>query len=566
MKKMCRIFTLAIIACGALFYSCETTELEILENPNQLTTADPDLLLNDIQADFRTNMVVFNDRSSELTRIDYIGGRSYSTMYNSSAFDGNWNRSYSVIFANTVLLEELNTDGALDYHVGVSKIISAYNLMLLTDFIGDIPWSEVLNPLEFPNPNLDSGADVYAAALTLLNEANDILGAINETTNPIPTTVTDLYYGDDSGVVQGNSSRQSWIRLANTIKLRHALTIGDAAAFNAGIAAGNYIVDSSQDFQFNYGTAILPTVLQHQDYFADYTTSGAGIYQSNWLMETMQGPDKMDSADDDPRIRYYFFRQNSCTPGASCNPAGNGEVLSCSLQTPPPHYLANNISFCFLEDGYWGRDFGDPSGTPPDTFDRTAVGVYPAGGLFDDNRFGGLNQGVGGNGGGIEPFILASYVDFWRAEMALKAGSSGQAASFVQAGLEKSFAKTISFGALDSSRDPSFEPSAGDVTNYITTVTAQINDTSDDSWDVLAEQNFITQFGGGSEAYNFYRRTGYPTTLKPNIEPDPGVLPRTFFYPSVEVISNPNVQQRTDLTDQVFWDTNPAGPIFPIAN
>jgi len=566
MKTIFKLLILAVVSSGFLF-SCETTELEILENPNQLTEADPALLLNDVQSDFRTNMRAFNERGSDLTRIDYVGGRSYSTMYNSSIFDGNWNRSYSVIFANSALLEELNVDGSLDYHVGVSKLISAYNLMLLVDYMGDIPWSEALNPLEFPSPNLDNDSDVYAAALAMINDAQAILGAINEGANPISTAVTDLYYGAEDGSVIIDTSRQSWIRLANTLKLRHAVSTGDVAAFNAAIAAGNFIVDSSQDFQFNYGTDILPAVLQHPDYFADYTTSGANIYQSNWLMETMQGVDKSDGSDDDPRIRYYFFRQNACTPGSSCDAAGNGETLSCSLETPPAHYSANGISYCWLEDGYWGRDHGDDDGTPPDNFLRTAVGVYPAGGLFDDNRFGGLNMGVGGNGAGIEPMILASYVDFWRAEMALMSGSAGAAAGFVQDGMEKSIAKVADFRErLDSGSDGSFVPTPGYITDYIAAITAGITDTSDSSWNALAEQAFIDMYGGGADAYNFYRRTGYPTTVKPNLEPDPGVFPRVFLYPSVEVIANPNVLQRTDLTDQVFWDTNPAGPVFPPAN
>lgn len=556
MKKMYK-FMLPALFVGCLFFqSCETVELELLASPNALAEdqADPDLLLNSIQRAYVTTAGVLNDRSSELTRIDYMFGRNYFNNYGPNTMDGSWTRAYSNIFTNTATIDGLNesSDVSLDFHLGVSKTLQAHTLMLLVDFLGDIPWTEALNPIEFPNPNLDDDASVYAVADALLEEA-----LVNMAGGDAPSTVTDFFYGGDSA---------SWIRLINTLKMRSALTKGDNTTFNALVAAGNFISNTSHDFQFNYGTQLLNPNTQHPDYFLDYTTSGAGIYQSMWLMWTMQGVNKADGSDDDPRMRYYFFRQSNCTPGASCDPDGDGQFLSCSLETPPTHYITGGVPFCFLEDGYWGRNHGDDDGTPPDNFARTAVGVYPAGGLFDDNRFDGLNQGVGGNGAGIEPIILASYVDFWRAEVALAAGQVGNAASFVEAGMQKSIDKVAGFGALDASRDPSFEPDATYISDYIDGIVAQISDTSDDTWNALAEQYFIAQYGGGQDAWNFYRRTGYPTTVHPNIEPNPGVFPRTLLYPNVEVIANPNILQRTDNATQVFWDTKPAGPAFPPAN
>ena len=85
-------------------------------------------------------------------------------------------------------------------------------------------------------------------------------------------------------------------------------------------------------------------------------------------------------------------------------------------------------------------------------------------------------------------------------------------------------------------------------------------------WNILGEQYFTTMYGGATEAWTFYRLTGYPNTLVPNWEPDPGPFPRTLLYPQNEVVTNPNLTQKTTLTEQVFWDTNPASPTFPAAN
>jgi hypothetical protein len=552
MKTIFKIF-LAVTVLSTSLQSCETVELEQLANPLSLTEPDADFLLNSIQRAYVTNMTVYNDRSSELTRIDYMFGRDYFANYNSSTLDGQWSRTYSTMAVDLATIEGIAAvDDTRDYSfsVGVAKALQAHSLMLLVDFLGDVPYSEILQPDEFPNPNVDDDASVYDVALALLNEAGTLLDG-----SSAGGTITDFFYDGDS---------DAWVKMVNTLKMRHALTTGNTGGFNSIVSSGNFISSSADDFEFKYGDNLLNPNTRHQDYNADYTTSGANIYQSMWLMRKMQGVDASDESDDDPRMRYYFFRQADCTPGASCNPGGDGQFLSCSLESAPTHYAG--IPYCYLEGGYWGRNHGDDDGTPPDNFLRTAVGVYPAAGLFDDDRFAGLNQDVGGVGAGIEPIILASYVDFWRAEVALAGGSAATAAGFVEAGLTKSIAKVQSFGALDPTADLSFAPSEAAVTAFITAEAAKITGTDDASWDALAENYFVTMYGGGSDAYNFYRRTGYPTTLDPNVEPNPGVFPRTFLYPSVEVNANPNIQQRPDNSDQVFWDTKPAGPAFPPAN
>ena len=263
----------------------------------------------------------------------------------------------------------------------------------------------------------------------------------------------------------------------------------------------------------------------------------------------------------DPRIRYYFYRQSDATPGAAGEPADE-ETLACSLATPPPHYAG--FVYCSVPNGYWGRSHGNNEGTPPDGFTRTAVGVYPAAGRFDDNSFDVVGLGLGGGGAGIEPIILASYVDFWRAEMA---ATPAEKAEFLESGMTKSIAKVQSFAALDASADKSLEPTEGEVTTYIDGVVADFLAASGDAqMNILSEQYWIALYGGGVEAFNYYRRTGFPTTLAPNWEANPGAFPRSFLYPQTEVITNSNVSQKDDLSTQVFWDTNPAGPAFPPAN
>ncbi len=545
MKKLVKILMIAFIT-GSVLNSCETTELDLTVSPNALSPnqADPNLLLNSIQFGYRNNMTTFNNLGSQLTRIDYMFGRNYFNNFSSATMSGVWSTTYSNLFLNTQAIIDINNsevgNGNFNFHVGIGQAMKAHSLLLLVDYIGEAALSQAGNPAEFPAPLLDDGPSVYAGALALLDEAESLLSS-----GPATNGATDFYYAGDTA---------KWIRFINTVRLKAAITTGDSATFNSLIAADNYISDTADDMQFTYGTRELQPDTRHPSYAGDYTPTGAGGYESNWLMNNMLQRN-------DPRLRYYFYRQEDATPGADA--PEDEETLACSLAVPPAHYAG--FIYCSIEQGYWGRSHGNDEGIPPDGFLKVASGVYPAGGRFDDNSFANVGLGLGGGGAGVEPILLASYVDFWRGQNAIATG--GDAAPFLQAGMEKSIAKAASFIALDGNADGSVAPTAMDVSDYVTATIADFNAaTGDDKENIFAEQYWIALYGGGAEAYNYYRRTGFPTTLSPNWELDPGPFPRTFLYPQNEVTTNANLTQRADLTTQVFWDTNPASPTFPPAN
>jgi hypothetical protein len=282
----------------------------------------------------------------------------------------------------------------------------------------------------------------------------------------------------------------------------------------------------------------------------------------------------------DPRRRYYFFRQNECTPGAlkdfTVDPnlpdnqcPVDPERLFCSTSPRPAHYPGSDMVYCSVDNGYWGRDHGFGGGIPPDTFKRTAYGVYPYAGNFDDNRFSSVGLGQGGGGAGITPIYLASWSHLMLAEMALTNG--GDATSHLRKALEISIAKVMSFGSLDGDiQNPDYIPTSAYVTTYINNKITEFNNLGADKMNLLGEQHLVAHFGNGSNSYNFYRRTGYPLTLQWTVEPAPGGFVRSLFYPADEANTNPNIPQKPNVGVQVFWDTkgpsSAAGTGFPYAN
>ena len=531
---------------AALLFSCETTELDISENPNQLTPsqANPDFYLNALQETFARVVESLGENGAEVTRIENMFGRNYQNNYSPSSFDLVWERSYQEVIKNIRDMNVLAEEAELTFHIGMGQFIEAYTMTILVDYFGDVPYSEAISAPDILNPQLDGGADIYAASLALLDQA---IASFNATPSALPEN--DFFYAGDA---------DKWIKACNTLKLRLYLNTGNTSAFNSIISSGNYIQATEDDFQFQWGSNQVQPDTRHPNYAQNYTDQGGGDYASIWLMNLMD-------TTADPRIRYYFYRQSETVPGAP-GVAPNEETLACSLTDPPTQYVNGGYPYCSLPNGYWGRNHGNDEGIPPDGLLRTAPGVYPQAGKYDDNTFAEISLVTGGQGAGITPMLLASTVDFWRAELAM-ATSAAAARPFIISGIEKSIAKVQSFGSLDADADLSVGPTTAEINDFVLNRGAAFDEAEGtDKWNVLAEQFFTALKGNGHDAYNFYRRTGYPDNLEPNVEPDPGSFIRSFFYPANAASNNQFVVQKSGVAEQVFWDTNPASPAFPPAN
>ncbi|WP_339628412.1 SusD/RagB family nutrient-binding outer membrane lipoprotein [uncultured Maribacter sp.] len=555
MKIIIKNLVLTLFSAG-LILSCETTELNITSDPNAVSPeqATPDFYLNRVQEEFARFNDAFGTNGSEVTRIEQMGTRLYQQAYSPASQDAEWRFAYSSMLTDINAMNDLATEANFKRHIGMGQVMKAFTIVTLVDFYGDVPYSDASTGIENLNPTADGGASIYAAALDLLTAAS----ANFTTTDNAADPENDYYYDGDW---------DNWAKLANSLKLKiyaqtRLVDAGAASAFNAIITGGNFITSVDEDFQFTWGTNVVNPDSRHPNYIDNYTPQGSNDYMSNWLMNYMDN----SKASSDPRIRYYYYRQAATTPGASDSDGPNQQNLSCSVEPVPAHYLAAGTTFCYLPNGYWGRDHGDDDGTPPDGQLKTTYGVYPAGGEFDDSTFASVDLGTGAGGAGIMPIFLAQTVDFLRAEMAYASGNAAGAKTFLLNGIQKSMDKTLAFGELDGGADLSLAPTDDDVADYIDEVDALYEAAvGDEKLNLIAKEFFVALYGNGIDAYNFYRRTGYPSDLQPDLEPNPGAFIRSFLYPAVYANNNNTVTQKTSVTEKVFWDNNPdAG--FPLSN
>ena len=567
MKKINNLIKMLVLCGGLFFASCETTELDLTQNPNALSPeqADPDFFLNAIQIDWAYLTESFGNTAGALSRVDYMNGRDYANAYSPSSFDGRWSSAYQTIMLDIKQMNDIATEAGLVHHTAISQVIEAHILMMLVDFFGDIPYSETLQGAANLNPAADPGASVYAAAEALLDAA-----IANFNADALGEPALDMYYGGDWA---------AWIKAANTMKMKMYMTTrlvdGSATSkFNAIVASGNYISSNTDDLQFQWGTNAVQPDSRHPRYRSSYTSTGGGSYMSNSLMDYMLRGTTSDGGYDinagafyaDPRIMVYYYRQTNPTPGIADAPADE-EVLECGLQNAPAHYAG--YVFCANPQGWWGRDHGNDNGIPPDGFLRTLAGVYPAGGKLDDWSYGGQQDGDGFGGNGITPIMLASWTDFMISEVELVAGNEATAKNAMFNGIQKSMDKVMNFKPRTDRFDGIMDFYFGGlafVTNQFYTRVSDEWDAAANKMDVLGWQYMTASYGNGLDSYNFYRRTGHPTNLQPNIEPNPGGFIRSFYYPSNHANTNVNITQKDGVTDQVFWDTNPGSPGFPVSN
>ncbi len=542
---MKNILKITILASVFMFFTgCETLELELLENPNEVgvENADANFILNDIQITFARNILNgYNGPSMAATRMTYLFG-AYNGSIDENTLSTEWQQSYQM-FGNIDIIEEIHNaaievgEEGIPNTLGVAQVIEAYAYMLLVDYVNDVPYTEANQPEDFPNPNSDAGKFVYDAQLELLDTA-----IANLQSGGLVNPDTDLYFGD--------FDEANWVNLANTLKLRayNNLRLTEPARAVAGINgvlnAGQYIDSSDEDFQFAYSTVQDPVDSRHPFFVSGYGAGGAGGYMNNNYLDFLNAGDNqppfIENGIADPRLRYYLYRQDPDAP--------SGSNLPC----------AGDVSYfyCYVGNLYWGRDHTDEGGVPNDVFKRTTFGVYPGGGAFDKDDFVQARATENNLGGaGVLPIYLASHTHFLLAETALTIGTNGNAANLLADGIRISLDKVQAFSTGD---EGGLGMTQGDKDAYVSRVLQEYNATgsNDGKLAIIAREAFLASWGNGVEVYNTYRRTGHPNLQSPIIAAGP--FPRGFRYPLNETENNPNIQQR-QLTDQVFWDNNPGG-------
>lgn len=218
-----------------------------------------------------------------------------------------WNPMYRTVLISLqeckkVAEEDALTNAAVKANqVAATEVLSVLAWSVLVNIWGDIPYTEALG--EANQPKYDDAKTIYADLFARLNTA---IGQMTPGAGGFGSS--DLIYG-------GNTAQ--WIKFANSLKLRLAITIADVDAANAKTAfdeAKDHAFTSNQDnAAFKYLSAtpnnnpisnnLVPPFTSRQDYIIASTIV-----------------DKMNALAD-PRRDFYFSNKidgeyKGSTPGS----------------------------------------------------------------------------------------------------------------------------------------------------------------------------------------------------------------------------------------------------------
>ena len=556
--------------------SCELTDLDINEDPNNPTEASLNLLL--ANSLLRGSEEFSDDINSNLHGFVGILTDGVDDFdVNNTSYNLDWQQLYTGPLKDVeAIINIAEAQGNNPYYLGVGQALKAYYFALMVELWGDIPFSEALRGDAeelIKYPSYDDDATIYQNLITLLDEAIANL----EQNSVVEVQGDPVYNGDVS----------QWLKMAKSLKLRMLvntrLVQDNSAAITALIDEGDLILDGSDDFTFQFSSINNPeNENRHPWYVEGYTSQNYDFtYLNHQFMFEM-----LDF--EDPRRPYYIKRQT--TSILNQDDPSDRQTTPCSQVSGCIYgyfVLNENIIQELFTDkgkepnldflaGIFGRDRSDPSGIPLDGALRSAIGVYPIGGLYDDSPEGAA--GNRGTGAGLFPMITSEMVKFYIMESVLTgnyAGSEADVRDMLEEVITEHIAKVDAFAA---SNDAAGLPAAGEpIDPYVGVSLDSATTKYVDLWlnrydaapttnaklNVVLKQAWFTNFGNGYEIYNAYRRTGFPNDLMAPLQPVRG-FPLRLPYAQNDIDRNESITTEIANTafdvDRIFLDeTNGEG-------
>lgn len=228
-----------------LFQSCSEDKMdEINKNVNNPTDMVSRLIITDVMVNSAFT-VTGSDASFYGGIYSELNAGNHNQMYNaqirrndpqlSSTYSNGWDNSYEQLRTLGIIIDKCSTGEEKGNYqtLGIAQILLAYNLAVLTDLYGDVPYTEAGKPGIIFQPKVDKQEAIYLDIFKKLNEGITNLNKIS--TYPSLGT-QDVIYG-------GNSAK--WIKAANGLLARYTMRLSLRKADYQGVI--NYVNASFTD-------------------------------------------------------------------------------------------------------------------------------------------------------------------------------------------------------------------------------------------------------------------------------------------------------------------------------
>ena len=494
LPRFTRLRYAALALTGWAATGCSPTSfLDVNNSPNNPTAVQPSVQLPTIT--IGTAFVVGNTlgRDGDLFIQHYAGIANQPFTEDKYAISGNYDNEWrGDLYTNNLNGAQTliaSTQATSPAYSGIAKLIKAYNFAIVTDMWGDVPYSQALQGLGNIHPAFDRQQDIYEGATGI----QSLFDLVREGLADLDKTSV-LTPGTDDFVYKGSIA--SWRKVGNMLLLKFACTVSRKDPTLATKVINEVLAKGAG------GSAAIFT--NTEDFSVPFGTAVGNTNPFYSYNVTNRPNDQMAStrfldslvAYSDPRLPKYF----TTTPA----------------NTAPTHTTTYGL-FTGFENG--------SNNTAPVRANRSVYNTY-----------------LLGTSGEAPVRLLTNFQRlFILAEMTIRLGTAGDANALYQEGIRRSMELT--------------GLSTTDINTYFAAYPAIVTLRGDNTHKInqIIRQKWMAWVGNGYEAWNDYRRTGYPR-LQPalNVSFTPNI-PQRLLYPPSEVAANGDAMPKVTIDQPVWW-------------
>ncbi|MDX1903475.1 MAG: SusD/RagB family nutrient-binding outer membrane lipoprotein [Thermonemataceae bacterium] len=498
----------SILALSLFFtWGCKKGYLDINQNPNQPTSAQPEQILP----------TALNNTAGRWTHREMgafwmgqwapsgsVSGFTAEKTYNpaSNYRTAIWSGIYDNLKDYDFVEKEAEKSGK-DALRGIAKIMKVYNYQILVDTYGNVPYTEALQGTDVIRPTYDKAEDIYDDFIVQLDTAIALLKKPESSINVFPRS-SDIVFGGDA---------TKWVKFANTMKikvlLRHANNSAKAAYIQTNV--DNIVAEGSGFITENVlsNPGYLQSDGKLNQFWATYFKDAAGtnvtavsFYAVGAYFKTMlDGRETIGEY----RGRGGFYSATASLEGVTLGQLDAPLYANCSKFNEEGLFLCQS----FNQDSY---------------------------------------------------LMSAAESFFLQAEAAERGYLADDAQMLYNKGVEASFVENYIPGG--------YTGAASDAAAYVSNG-EEVSDYADapDKIELIITQKYIAGFGHGAfEAWCDYRRTGFPNPTALDGTGDIFYSPQSIFGKSIPArLLYPSTEEQTNSanalaegitnvhTQKLFW-------------
>ncbi|MCX6232595.1 MAG: SusD/RagB family nutrient-binding outer membrane lipoprotein [Bacteroidetes bacterium] len=323
------IKTISVLILISVFLSTSCTKdfEDINTNPAIFTTASDGSLFNDVISSlmiggeehlFLNNEILYNQ-----TQMAFCVNPRYPIGGMARGIEAPWSGYYSNLpnirelqrrFNKAIPSAEINNMKAM------VKIIMAYKTFKITDFFGDVPYSEAgygFMDVTKLRPKFDSQRSIYLALLDELKWAQDSIN-ITATAEPFAT------FKNFDKLFSGNLTM--WKKFANSLRLRYAMRMSDKEP----VLAGQIIADIINNHKpvltgIDFSSVLLEKAAIYPGSCGEKNSSviyalheDAGLRMGSNFWHLLSSHDSTDGSGVFDARAYLFFETNGSNKWVAC--------------------------------------------------------------------------------------------------------------------------------------------------------------------------------------------------------------------------------------------------------